>query len=165
MKKVVLIITANFIIAMLVIGCADTTKKDMSDMTTNLKESNQDLKEAVIAINDTIKKNTIANWKSFKRESESAIARMDKDVATLEAKLEIANKATKEKLKMDLEKVNNKLQVIKVKLQQKNTEFESDINKFDKKVASNNQSFQREFNHDMNELTTAFKDLFRDTIK
>jgi hypothetical protein len=37
------------------------------------------------------------------------------------------------------------------------------MNQFDTTVVSKNQSFQREFKHDMNQAGTAFKDLFRDT--
>ncbi len=165
MKKITLIVTISFLIAILITSCNDTLKKDIYDANNNLKEANQDLKEALITINDTIKKNAIANWKSFRSESEYAIALLDKNVATLEAKLAKANDVAKEKLKTDLEKINKKLAPIKVRLQKKNTEFENNINKFDKKVASNNQSFQNEFNKDINKLSSALKDLSRDNIK
>jgi hypothetical protein len=54
---------------------------------------------------------------------------------------------------------------LKNKLQQRNAAFENEINQFDAGVTSKNQSFEREFKHDMNELGTAFKDLFKDNVK
>lgn len=42
----------------------------------------------------------------------------------------------------------------------RNAEFEIDITKFDATATAKNQSFQREFKHDLNELRSAIKDLF-----
>ena len=83
----------------------------------------------------------------------------------LEVKLTKADNRAKFKLKTELDNARKKLQDLKEKLQKRNAEFDHNRNQFDTTVISKNQSFQREFKHDMNEAGTAFKDLFRDNVK
>lgn len=165
MKKILNNLTAAFFMSILIISCNDAAKKDIADANTNLKEANQDVKGAIIATNDTAKANAIANWTSFRNGSDSAIAGMEKDVTRLDEKMAKTNNSAKATVKTDLDNTKKKLQELKERLQQKNVEFENDINQFDATVASKNESFQREFKHDMNGLGTAFKDLFKDNVK
>lgn len=137
----------------------------MNDASKNLKEANKDVKEAVIANNDLAKAAAISNWKSFKNESDIAIAGMERQITILDGKIAKASKKEKEKLKTDIDTARAKLHDLKEKLHQRNITFEKDIDKFDETVVSRNESFEREFKHDMNELGTAFTDLFRDNVK
>jgi uncharacterized protein (DUF849 family) len=136
MKKITGIVTAGFIIGILMIGCNDSSKKDMKDAKENIKEANQDVKQAVTTASDTAKANAIANWTSFKNESDSAIAGIERDVTTLEGKMAKADKAAKAKLKTDLDKTKTNLEGLKEKLKQRNDEFENEIKKFDATVVS-----------------------------
>jgi hypothetical protein len=165
MKKIISTIAISFIGAMLFGSCNDASKKDMTDATQDLKVANKDIKDAVIANNDTAKATAAANWATFKNESDSGIAVMEIQVTTLEAKIAKANTTSKEKMKNDLAKTREDLRTLKEKLAQKNTAFDNDIKKFDGTVVAKNESFEREFKHDMNGLGTAIKDLFKDNVK
>jgi uncharacterized lipoprotein YehR (DUF1307 family) len=165
MKKINSSVIAALSIALFIIGCNESSKRNMNDANKNLKEAGQDVKAAMVATSDTAKANAILNWNSFKRESDANISGMEKDVQTIKEKMDKANGTAKEKLKMDLDKTDNKLQNLKERLQQRNTEFENNIDRFDSTAVAKNLSFQREFKHDMNELGTAFKDLFKDNVK
>jgi hypothetical protein len=90
---------------------------------------------------------------------------MEREAIALEGKIAKANSKEKEKLKTDLNNTKEKLHSLKMRLEQRNIEFENDLKNFDATVVSKNQSFEREFKHDMNELGTAFKDLFKDNVK
>jgi hypothetical protein len=165
MKKLAGIILAGFTMAILLNSCNDASKKDMSDASNSVKEANTDVKEAVIATNDSAKSAVISDWKSFKIDSDTAIARMEREATDLEGKIAKANGKEKKRLKADLNSTKAKLHSLKVRLEQRNIEFENDIKNFDATVVSKNQAFEREFKHDMNELGTAFKDLFKDNVK
>ena len=39
------------------------------------------------------------------------------------------------------------------------------MQRFDSKVSEENQSFKREFKHDMDELGKSIKDIFKDNVK
>lgn len=164
MKKITEIL-ACFAVAILISSCNDASKKDMSNASQNIKEVNTDLKEAIIAANDSAKAAAVSNWKTFKNESDSAIVGLEREGTTLEEKIAKANSKEKEKLKAGLNNTKEKLYALKIKLQQRNIEFENDKEKFNATIASKNQSFEREFKHDINELGTAFKDLFKDNVK
>ena len=55
MKKITGILVAGFTLAILISSCNEASKKDMSDASKNVKEANADVKEAVIANNDSAK--------------------------------------------------------------------------------------------------------------
>lgn len=157
--------TSIFITAIFISSCNEASKKDMTNAKENLKEAKQDVKEAVISANDTAKLNAIANWQSFKNESDFAIANMEKNVATLKTKTNKAGNAVNVSLKIEVDKTNKILQDLKDKLKKRNTEFNNDLNRFDATVVAKNQSFQREFKHDMDGLGKDFKNLFKDNTK
>lgn len=165
MKKLTWIVAAGLTITMFIISCNDASKQDMRDASKNIKEANADVKEAVVATNDPVKATAITNWKTFKNGADSAIAGMEKEAAAGEAKIATANSNVKKKFKTDLNTTTEDLNGLKIKLQKRNVEFESDMKKFDATVVSKNQSFEREFNHDLNGLGTAFKNLFKDNAK
>ena len=164
MKKITGIL-ACFAVAILISSCNDASKKDMSDASQKIKEVNTDMKQAIIATNDSAKAAAISNWKTFKNESDSAVVAMEREATKLDEKIAKANTKEKEKLKAYLNNTKEKLHALKIKLQQRNIEFENNKEKFDIIIASKNQSFEREFKHDINELGTAFKDLFNDNVK
>ena len=165
MKKITGILVAGFTLAILISSCNEASKKDMSDASKNVEEANTDVKQAVVANNDSAKAAVISGWKTFKNESDTAIASMEREATAFQEKIAKANSKEKEKLKTDLNNTKEKLHTLKVRLDQRNIEFENDLNNFDATVVSKNQSFEREFKHDMNELGTAFKDLFKDNVK
>ena len=165
MKKVTGTITACFIIAILMNSCNEASKKDLGNASQNLKEANNDVKKGITANTDSVTAAAIAQWKNFKNESDSTIAGMERQVTRLKENIASASNKEKEKLRIGLNKTNEKLDALKEKLHQRNAAFENDINKFDATVVSKYQSFESEFKHDMNELGTAFKDLFKDNMK
>jgi hypothetical protein len=165
MKKIKNISAIIICMALFVSSCNEAAKKDMNDASNNMKEANTDIKEAITATNDTAKASTIAHWRTFKTSADSAIADMEKETNALGEKIAKANNSEKEKLQTELDNSKTKLQAIKLKLQQSDTDFNNDIKSFDASVISKNKSFEREFTHDMNELGTAFKDLFKNNAK
>ncbi|MGZ5219765.1 MAG: hypothetical protein ACXWV6_05875 [Chitinophagaceae bacterium] len=168
MKKVIrFTVIAGIMAASLISlnGCGDASQKHASDAKENIKEAGKDLKEAAKASNEEAKTKATADWQQFKNESDSTIAVMEKQIKELKEKIAKADKKRREKLTSDLNKAQDKLNEQKEKLRQKNIEFEADLLKFDESVIAKNESFKREFKHDMDELGTAMNDLFKDNVK
>ncbi|TKT86235.1 hypothetical protein [Dyadobacter frigoris] len=163
-SKSILFATGIFTMS-LIMSCGDASKKDMKDADKNLKEANKDLKEAAVDANDEAKLKAKSDWQNFKMESDSEIVAMQNQTTRFKEKIQKANKKEKIKLTADLKNVEQKLDSQKRKLETKNAEFEASIDKFDASVETKNESFQREFKHDMNELGGAVKDLFKDNVK
>lgn len=165
MKILTRTITAGFVVAIMMSSCNDALKQDGGEASENLKEAGNDLKEGAIATNETAESVAISQWETFKKESDSTIAGMERQLTDLTEKIAKAGTREKEKLQNNLNKTSEKLKALKEKLQQRNAAFENDKNNFDTTVVSKYQSFENEFKHDMNELGTAFNDLFKDNVK
>ena len=151
--------------ALLIGSCGKSSKQHAEEATEKINEAGGDLKEAVLDGNEEAKMKATEDWQKFKIESEREITAMENQTKELEQKISKAGKKEKMKLRTALDKADQKLKEEKEKLKQRNTEFEADLTKFDDSVIAKNDSFKREFKHDMNELGTSFKDLFKDNVK
>jgi len=47
MKKLLSTVMTGFLISLLIIGCNETSKKDMTDANLHIKDANQNMKEAI----------------------------------------------------------------------------------------------------------------------
>lgn len=114
---------------------------------------------------ETAKAKETAEWNHFKQQADSSLSKMESELKKLETKIEKASKNDKQKLKADYEKSKSKVETLKTKLHKRNLEFESDLKNFNNNISEKNQSFKREFMHDMDEFGKSFKDLFKENVK
>lgn len=162
MKKITgLIIVCSTII----LSCNRASNKEVNDANENLTEARNDLKDAKINANDAAKEKAIADWNHFNNESDSVLLSMENDLAKMEVKIGIAGKTEKRKLEADYKKTKSDLAELREKLRQRNAEFEKDVEKYDNSLEDKNESFKREFRHDMNALGESFKNLFKNNVK
>lgn len=162
-KAIQCTVLAGVLAVVLLTSCSKTAKKETTEAEENMAAANKDMENAVVADNDEAK--AIADWKTFKHESDSLIVDLEKQGKELRQKITKATNREKEKLNNDLTKDEEKLKVEKEKLIKKNTEFEAELKNFNESVVKKNESFKREFNHDIHEIGTAFNDLFKDNVK
>lgn len=153
------IITTTFIFS-----CNQVPNEEVKDANQNLKEAKHELKEARINENQASKAKNTDEWNFFKKECDSAISSMEDDLKKAKVKLANTNKKYAQKLNADYVKANNELASLKDKLHQKNAAFESNVGKFDNRVYQKNESFKREFKHDMEALGRSYKNLFQDNV-
>jgi LPS O-antigen subunit length determinant protein (WzzB/FepE family) len=90
----------------------------------------------------------------FRRDAEKKMQEYDAKIAELKTKMVGADAKEREKYNEKIAKLEAKNNELRQKLQ--NYKYESD---------SNWQEFKREFNHDMDEMGNAFKDIGRDNVK
>ena len=121
-------------------GCNPSTAK-VEVAQENVQDAKQELKEAQ-------KDATAEEWKAFKDESNVKIKDNENRIAELKAKMK---------------RSGNKLDALYGKkiaeLEQKNIELKARIDTYETSAHSNWESFKLEFNHDMDELGKAMKDL------
>ncbi|SDJ83260.1 hypothetical protein [Flavobacterium noncentrifugens] len=146
-------------------SCNKSSKKDLDDAKVNITEANQDLKEAAKDANAEAKQKTVAEWKTFKENSETAIKDLDAKVKQLEAKMAKADKKENERLKSNLSASREQLEDLKGRLRESDMEFSNNMEKSDQAFVDRNESFKREFKHDMDELGKAIEDLFKNNVK
>jgi demethoxyubiquinone hydroxylase (CLK1/Coq7/Cat5 family) len=150
MKKTIFILTiTTFMLGTLLTGCQSSQKK-----VENAEDNVQNAQNKLVDANQVLKQAVSDSIQQFKKESNAIIVSNDKEIAELRTKIinqRKENKARYEKKLGDLE--------------QKNLEMRNKLDNFKDEEDSKWQSFKREFNHDMNELGNAIKDIGKNNTK
>jgi len=68
-------------------------------------------------------------------------------------------------LTAELDKLEQKNKELKEKLAKRGKEFKDGVISFNESAKANEQQFEREFTHDMDELGTALKDLSKNNVE
>ena len=162
MKKLTVL---SIVITAFIFACNQTSTKEVTEAKENLKDAESELKDAKINEKEAAKAREIAEWNNFKNESDSTIASAENDLKKMEMNIEKASKKDKQKMKNQYDKAESNLAIFREKLQKRNVEFENDMKDFNDNVSQKNQSFKREFKHDMNAFGNSIKDVFKDNVK
>ena len=149
MKKVIfmLAVSSMFIASTFLTSCQSETQKSDAAQT-KVQDAKEDLKEAQTDAAVAAQKAANAEeWKAFKTESEAKIKANEVRIAELKDKMKTSGKTmdTVYSKNVDL-------------LEQRNKDLKNRMDAYEK-GQSDWESFKREFNHDMDELGQALKDL------
>lgn len=161
MKTITVLVLAATIF---MLSCNQTSNKEVKDAKENLTKAKDELNDAQATEKEAVKAKEKAAWNSFKNNADSSIATMENDLKKLEIKIEEPGKKDTQKLKSDYENAKADIVAMKEILHKKNVEFENDLKNFDKNVSEKNESFKREFKHDLDEFGKSFNDLFKDNV-
>lgn len=153
------------IMATALFSCHQASDKQVKDADKQLKEAKQGVKEARLVEDNAAKAKNTAEWNLFKKEADSSMVIIENELKKKESILAKTSKKGAQKLSADYENAKKKLAALKEELQQRNAAFKNDVKRFDNHVYEKNESFKREFKHDMNELDKSLKDLFKDNVK
>ena len=164
MKKLI-ILAAVLMAFLLIYGCGKSSEQHAIVAKEKISQAAEELKEAVVDANAEAKENATKEWQKFKMASENEITAIENQTKELEYKISKAGKKEKLKLRIQLDNGKQKLNEQKQKLIKRNSEFQTDIKRFDESVAEKNESFKREFKHDMEKVGATLKDLFKDNVK
>lgn len=149
MKKLTFITMSLYVTAAALTGC-DSNKTDMHDDHTEEKKE--------IVLTEEHHENTTADYNKeydeFKRETDERTTENDRKIEEYNKKIEGEKKEAKAAYK---EKV--------AALDQKNKEMKERAHNYKGEGGDKWESFKREFNHDMDELGNALRDLGRDNKK
>jgi hypothetical protein len=147
MKKTIFtLVIAMFVVTTAFMSCKPSTKEEVK-ATEKVKEANEELVEAKKAA-------TAEEWEAFKKYGDSVINKNDERIAELKMKMKKNGKSIDAKYDENVEALEQKNKDLKVKMKA----YKNDAN-------ADWQSFKREFNHDMDELGQALKDLTVDNKK
>lgn len=142
MKTKYFILTVTGLIAGSVfIGCNINREKKVEDAKENVKEANQDLKEAQAQYEK--------DWQQFKSDAELKISANERSIDTLKVEIKTASRKFKAQYEKEV-----------TVLEQKNIELMKTISEYKYEGKDKWEEFKRGFNHDMEIVGKAIKDLF-----
>lgn len=142
-----LAVSATFMAGSMLTGCQSPAQK-ADNAQVKVEEAKQDLmdKEKAAAV-ATQKAATAEEWTAFKNESDTKIKENEVRIAELKAKMKKTGKAIDAVYEKSIDA-----------LEQKNMEMKNRMSAYEKNQ-SDWDSFKSEFNHDLEGLGQAFKDL------
>ena len=149
MKKTIftLAIATMLITGTIYTGCQSQTQKSET-ARDKVQDAKEDLRDARKDANiEAQKVATAEEWKTFRLESDAKISDNESRIAKLKVKMNKPGKTLDARYEKKIDA-----------LEQKNKELKTRIEEYETSQ-SDWQSFKREFNHDMDELGQAFKDL------
>lgn len=141
MRKIVYMLGIITILAGLtLVSCKPSTEKE-KEAEENLEEANEDFIEAKKAA-------TAEEWEAFKVSGDSIIKKNNERIAELKLKIKRTGKAIDAEYEKSINALEQKNKDLKVKMEV----YKNDTN-------DDWQSFKREFNHDIQEIGQALKDI------
>lgn len=149
MKKTIIsyAIASTFLTGIIFTGCQSASKKEES-AKENVQDAKDELKEVREDANKEAQKVASAEeWKTFKTETQERITNNEIRIAELKVKMKKPGKILDGLYEKRIET-----------LEQRNNELKMRLDNYEKNQ-SDWESFKREFNHDMDELGQAFKDI------
>lgn len=148
MKKTIFTLAFTTLIAgTVLLGCKPSTKeeKESQENVQDAKDNVEDAKDNLVVAK---KAASAEEWKAFKENTDSIISENEIRITELKLKMKKAGKTIDAKYEKNIDILEQKNKDLKAKMEA----YKNDTN-------SDWQSFKREFNHDMNELGQALKDL------
>lgn len=127
---------------------ATTTVMSCKSPTKEEKEAQENVNEAKEELAEAKSEATEAEWEAFKHSGDSIIDKNNERIAELRREMKKTGKTIDAHYQESVDALEQKNKDLKVKMEG----YKNDAN-------SDWQSFKREFNHDMDELGQAFKDL------
>jgi len=151
-------IIRNLVVVILIagtalVGCKSSTKEEDASQQKVLdaKENGQGAEDTLVAGK---KAASAEEWQTFKNDTDSIIDVNEARIAELKLKMKKTGKSIDAKYDKNIEV-----------LEQKNKNLKAKIEIYKNDANTDWQSFKREFNHDMNEIGQALKDLTIDNKK
>ena len=146
MKKSVLSITLGvFIISAVVIGCSSSEKK-VENAQENVTEADEALRKANEAYQLDVE--------NYRKEIADKIEANNQSITEFNIRIENEKKEAKADYKLKI-----------AELEQKNTDMKKKMDDYKVEGKENWEVFKTEFNHDMDQLGKAFKDLTINNVK
>ncbi|MCD6018773.1 MAG: hypothetical protein K0S53_1894 [Bacteroidetes bacterium] len=147
MKKTIFILAISTLSMGLITSCKSGTEK-VEDAKENIAEEQKDVEEAKI--------DYVEEYEKFKADQDLRMAENEKQIAEMKAK----TAEMKKDARADYEKRV-------VELETKNAELRAKLRdyKHDEHDNTKWETFKREFNHDMDEMGNAFRDLGKNNAK
>ena len=152
MKNSILFLASILLLTVTILSGCQSSAKKVENAEVKVQEAKKDLADSKKDLY-TIRLDTISNYEQFKIEAEKIIVTQEKNITEFKARMA----SEKKEINADY---NKKL----VELENKNSDLKKKLADYIDDGQNKWMSFKDEFNHDMDELGKAFKDLTVENI-
>ena len=152
-KAIYTLAITTLLTATILTGCQTSTKKE-EVAKDKVADATEDMQAATEELMVAKKEATAEEWKQFKAETNIRIAENESRIAELKVKMKNTGNSVDAMYAKKIEE-----------LEQKNTEIKNKVESYKNDSRDDWQSFRQEFNHDINQLSEALKDINVDNKK
>jgi hypothetical protein len=147
MKKLIYVLAAStaLLAGAGLSSCSTTPAEKVSMAQKDVNEANKDVSEANKDLDDA-NKAYLADIESYRRETAMKIEANDKSVAEFKARVENEKKEAKQNYQRQI-----------ADLERKNSDMKKKLDEYKSEGKEKWEKFKTEFNHDMDDLGTAFR--------
>jgi hypothetical protein len=141
MKKLTVITNAillTFIFA--IVSCQPSSSKKLQDAKADVAEADKNLEQAEV--------DYLADMATYRKEVDTKITANEQSIKDFKARIAESKEQAKEDYDEEI-----------IKLEEKNTDMKRKLDEYKQKGKDQWDSFKKEFNHDMDELGNALRDL------
>jgi exonuclease VII large subunit len=142
-KHIFTFVVIGFIAGTLLTSCGKTPEQQVDNAKEKGGEAKQELKDA--------RTEYLAEWQTFKRESEQTIEANEKRIDAFKEKMEKAGPKVKAKYSKEV-----------ATLEQKNRDLKKKLDEYKDEGQSKWEEFKTNFKHDMDGIGKTMKELFKD---
>lgn len=146
MKKSTLVLTALAMVTASFLTSCDTPAQKVENAQTNVKDANKAL--------DKANEDYLAEIQSYRKEEADKIAANDQSIAEFKTRIAGDKKEAKAEYTKKI-----------AELEQKNSDMKKKLDEYKADGKDKWEKFKTEFNHDMDEMGKAFKDLTVKNVK
>lgn len=143
MKHIFTFAVAGLMAGTLSTGCGKTSEQKVENAKENVGDAKQDLQDAQTKY--------LAEWQTFKRDSELTIEANEKRIDAFKEKMERAGPKAKAKYRKDV-----------AVLEQKNRDLKKKLEDYKDEGQSKWEEFKTNFKHDLDGVGRTMTDLFKD---
>lgn len=142
-NTIVTFAVAGLVAGTLLTACEKSSEQKVAGAKETVGEAKQELNDAQTKY--------LAEWQTFKRESDSTIAANEKRIDAFKEKMEKAGHKAKAKYSKQV-----------TDLEQKNRDLKKKLDEYKDEGESKWEEFKTSFNHDMDAIGKTMKNLFKD---
>ena len=146
MNKSILTLAAVALMAATTLTSCNSPAKKVEEAQKDVTEANKDLAKA--------NEEYLADIESYRKETADKIAANDRSIAEFNSRIKEQKREAAADYKLKI-----------AKLEQKNSDMKKHLDEYKAEGKENWEKFKTEFNHDMEELGKAFKDLTVKNVK
>src|SRR6478736_4653267 len=146
MKKSILVFPAIALLAAATLTSCNSPSKKVEEAQKDVNEANKDLAKA--------NEEYLADIESYRKETADKIAANERSIAEFNSRIKEQKREAAADYKLKI-----------TKLEQKNSDMKKHLDEYKAEGKENWEKFKTEFNHDMDELGKAFKDLTVKNVK
>ncbi|MGD9627620.1 MAG: hypothetical protein AB7V18_00050 [Pyrinomonadaceae bacterium] len=171
-ERTVIVMALVLTAAAMMLGCSEASQSKVDEAknssraaANNMQNAANSLAQAQKTEANVVAQQAAKDWNSFKDDMNQQLARNEAEIKELRQKIAAADAKERTRLNGELDKLQARNSELKKKIEAENNEIKKKVGAEIEQDKQRQAAFQREFQHDADELGKAFRNFWTDNVK